>query len=60
MCAPFLRRLADLHGLENVLKLLLAALLLATVQAFALPPVRSEEGLDRQLRSSPLTSDVSE
>jgi FSR family fosmidomycin resistance protein-like MFS transporter len=39
MAAPVLGRLADRHGLTVVLTLLLGVLLLATLQAFALPPV---------------------
>ena len=50
MCAPFLGRLADWQGLDNVFKLLLAVLLVATGQAFALPPVRSDDGLDPEFR----------
>ena len=38
MCAPFLGRLADRHGLETVLLLLLAVAGLAAAQTLALPP----------------------
>jgi FSR family fosmidomycin resistance protein-like MFS transporter len=52
MCAPLLGRLADSHGLGYLFSLLLAVLLVATGQAFALPPVRSGETLDLQIHTS--------
>jgi MFS transporter, FSR family, fosmidomycin resistance protein len=60
MCAPFLGRLADWKGLGYVLALLLAALLLATFQAFLLPPVRSGETSKLEFPTSPVTVDRSE
>jgi FSR family fosmidomycin resistance protein-like MFS transporter len=41
--APVLGGLADRHGISIVLVTLLGVLLLATAQAFALPPVRAED-----------------
>ena len=49
MCAPLLGRLATARGLGFVLGVLLAMLVVATVQAFALPPVRTGDDLERQL-----------
>ncbi len=60
MCAPLLGRLADWQGLGFVLGLLLAVLLVATAQAFALPPVRSGERLEPELTTSPVTADLSQ
>ena len=60
MCAPLLGRLATWHGLGFVLSLLLAMLLVATAQAFALPPVRSDERPEPQLATMPVTADLSE
>jgi FSR family fosmidomycin resistance protein-like MFS transporter len=52
MSAPLLGRLADWQGVSYVFSLLLAVLLVATVQAFVLPPVRSGETLDLQIHMS--------
>jgi MFS transporter, FSR family, fosmidomycin resistance protein len=60
MCAPLLGRLASWQGLGFVLALLLATLLVATAQAFALPPVRTGERLEPQLTTVPVTVDLSE
>jgi MFS transporter, FSR family, fosmidomycin resistance protein len=60
MCAPFLGRLADWKGLGHVLVLLLAVLLVATLQAFLLPPVRGSEASELQFPISPVTADRSE
>jgi MFS transporter, FSR family, fosmidomycin resistance protein len=60
MCAPFLGRLADWKGLGYVLVLLLAVLLLATFQAFLLPPVRGSEASELEFPISPVTADRSE
>jgi FSR family fosmidomycin resistance protein-like MFS transporter len=38
MCAPFLGRLGDRYGLESVVGLLLAVMVVATCQTFLLPP----------------------
>jgi FSR family fosmidomycin resistance protein-like MFS transporter len=60
MCAPFLGRLADWKGLGYVLVLLLAVLLVATFQAFLLPPVRGSEASELEFPISPVTADRSE
>ena len=60
MCAPLLGRLADWKGLEYVLALLLAVLMLATFQAFLLPPVRAGLTSELELPISPVTVDRSE
>jgi MFS transporter, FSR family, fosmidomycin resistance protein len=60
MCAPFLGRLADWKGLGHVLVLLLAVLLVATLQAFLLPPVRGSEASELEFPISPVTADRSE
>ena len=53
MAAPLLGRLGDSYGLQTVLAVLLGVLLLATGQAFALPPVGS-----RRLRETDLAAAV--
>ncbi len=53
MCAPFLGRLADRHGLETVLLLLLAVLALAAAQTWALPPAGARDL--RELEAETLT-----
>jgi FSR family fosmidomycin resistance protein-like MFS transporter len=60
MCAPFLGRLADWKGLGYVLVLLLAVLLVATFQAFLLPPVRAGLTSELEFSTSPVTADQSE
>jgi MFS transporter, FSR family, fosmidomycin resistance protein len=59
MCAPLLGRLADWQGLGFVFGLLLAMLLVATAQAFALPPVRTGELREPEVITSPVTADLS-
>jgi MFS transporter, FSR family, fosmidomycin resistance protein len=59
MCAPLLGRLATARGLGFVLGLLLVMLLVATVQAFALPPVRSGERAETGVAKGPVTADLS-
>ena len=49
MCAPLLGRLADWQGLGFVLGLLLAVLVVATAQAFALPPVGRTDHSERKI-----------
>ncbi len=44
MCAPLLGLLGDRHGLINVLFVLLALLVAATAQTFALPPAGRRKG----------------
>jgi FSR family fosmidomycin resistance protein-like MFS transporter len=60
MSAPLLGRLADWQGLGYVLSLLLAVLLVATAQTFALPAVRSSENLESEIlvSSAPVDSSV--
>ena len=60
MCAPLLGRLATWRGLPFVLGLLLVMLLVATVQAFVLPPIRSGETVGPELTKVPVTADLSE
>jgi FSR family fosmidomycin resistance protein-like MFS transporter len=59
MSAPFLGRLANLYGLEFVFVLLLAVLLVAAGQAFALPPVGDYDRLVRKIEAAPLAPDRS-
>jgi FSR family fosmidomycin resistance protein-like MFS transporter len=58
MCAPLLGWLADRQGLGSVMTVLLAVLLVATGQAFALPPVRSHDRLETEVTTSRVTSDL--
>ncbi len=61
MCAPLLGRLADAQGLETVLKLLLAVLVVAAAQAFVLPPVHGEVAAQPgELAGAYPTSEISE
>jgi MFS transporter, FSR family, fosmidomycin resistance protein len=60
MCAPVLGRLADWKGLGYVLVLLLAVLMVASFQAFLLPPVRSSETSEVEFSIAPATADQSE
>jgi MFS transporter, FSR family, fosmidomycin resistance protein len=60
MCAPFLGRLADWKGLDYVLILLLAVLLVATFQAFALPPIRTGLASELEFPIAPMTADRAE
>lgn len=53
MCTPLLGRLADRHGLESVLFLLLALLAVAAGQAWVLPPAGGREG--RHLKAETLS-----
>jgi FSR family fosmidomycin resistance protein-like MFS transporter len=57
MCAPLLGRLADWQGLNFVLALLLAVLVVATAQAFALPPVGRTDRSERRIDAAPVTAD---
>ena len=60
MCAPLLGRLASARGLSFVLAMLLAMLIIASVQAFALPPVGTGERLEHQPAVMPVTADLSD
>jgi FSR family fosmidomycin resistance protein-like MFS transporter len=60
MCAPLLGQIATARGLGFVLGLLLVLLLVATVQAYALPPVRTGESLEPEHTKVPATADLSE
>jgi MFS transporter, FSR family, fosmidomycin resistance protein len=57
MCAPLLGRLADWQSLGFVLALLLAVLVVATAQAFALPPVGRADRSERRIDAAPVTAD---
>lgn len=52
MAAPLLGRLGDGYGLQTVLAVLLGLLFLATVQAFALPPVGGRRLHDSEIARS--------
>jgi MFS transporter, FSR family, fosmidomycin resistance protein len=60
MCAPFLGRLGDWKGLGYVLALLLTVLMVATIQAFFLPPVRSIGTTEVEFSILPAIADRSE
>jgi FSR family fosmidomycin resistance protein-like MFS transporter len=60
MSAPLLGRLADAQGLGAVFSLLLAVLLVAAAQAFALPRVRSGDDFEPGIPASHVTANVSE
>jgi len=57
MCAPLLGRLGDRQGLGTVLSVLLVLLVVATGQAFALPPARRADRLELQLEPEPAAVD---
>jgi len=57
MSAPLLGRLADGQGLGYVFGLLVAVLLVAAAQAFALPPVRSTGRPEPKLKAVPVKVD---
>jgi MFS transporter, FSR family, fosmidomycin resistance protein len=53
MCAPLLGRLADRHGLDSVVMLLLAVMILAACQTLALPPAGRHDRLMTELPAMP-------
>jgi MFS transporter, FSR family, fosmidomycin resistance protein len=57
MCAPLLGSLADWQGLGFVFSLLLAVLLVATGQAFVLPPVGASNRLEPRLETAQAQAD---
>jgi hypothetical protein len=57
MSAPLLGWLADRQGIGAVFGLLLALLLVASGQAFLLPPVQHTTYAEAKLQSSPVTVD---
>jgi len=59
MCAPLLGRLGDRQGLGTVLLLLLVLLVVATGQAFALPPAGRADRLELRLEPEPAAADLS-
>jgi MFS transporter, FSR family, fosmidomycin resistance protein len=59
MCTPLLGRLGDRQGLGTVLLLLLVLLVVATGQAFALPPARGTDRLEPRFGPEPAAADLS-
>jgi FSR family fosmidomycin resistance protein-like MFS transporter len=57
MCAPLLGRLGDRHGLESVLILLLALMVVAACQTLALPPAGRHDRREIELRARPLVAE---
>jgi FSR family fosmidomycin resistance protein-like MFS transporter len=59
MVAPFLGRIGDHYGLQVVVAILLGVLLLATAQAFALPPVGGRRVREAELAGSVVAAEQS-
>ena len=58
MCAPLLGRLADRHGLANVILLLLAVMVVAACQTLALPPVGRHDRRESERRATSLVAEA--
>jgi FSR family fosmidomycin resistance protein-like MFS transporter len=57
MCTPLLGQLADRHGVGTVLLVLLAMLVVAAAQTWALPPTRHPEAGERQPQALSVATD---